>query len=102
MQVTAAITLTSANTNYDLYTLAVAVNAAFPKNCQELTVLADPANVAEVLCGDGTLSATQYGYNIAPGGSFTHRAPTNGISVSGRKIRSTSAGMILHLSAEVL
>jgi len=57
------ITLTTASTVYNLYTL---VNALEPQavNCSQVFVTADPTNTGNVFVGDSAVSTTQYGAKL--------------------------------------
>lgn len=55
------LTLTNADTNYNLYDLAVAIEASLRTNFCQISLQPIPANTAIILVGDETLSATRYG-----------------------------------------
>lgn len=55
------LTLTDANTNYNLHDLAVAIEAGLRTNFSQISLQPIPANTGLVLVGDEALSATRYG-----------------------------------------
>lgn len=61
------LTLTSADTNYNLLTLIRAIDEDFVDNARHLSIQADPSNGSAVLIGDTELSATRYGISLGNG-----------------------------------
>lgn len=92
------ITLTSSATNYNVITLAQAVDASFPTKFGELLIEADAANAAgsKVSFGDVNVSATRYGYQLGPGDSRTYNG---NVPVGGLYVRGSGAGLKLNLEA---
>jgi len=110
--VAVTITLTSADTNYELLTLVNAILAAetgtsdqvqAPGACRELNIQADggidgaAGNTADVLIGDGFLSTTRYGYLLHPGESRNYRGEPGQVIVSGISLRSHTDGQTVHV-----
>jgi hypothetical protein len=65
--VSATLTLSQANTVYNLYDLLSAARPEAPKVVAELYIIADNANSGSVYVGDSTLSTSNYGAELAPG-----------------------------------
>jgi hypothetical protein len=55
------LTLTDADTNYNLHTLAVAIESTLRTNFSQISLQPIPANTGLVLIGDEALSGTRYG-----------------------------------------
>lgn len=95
------LTLTSANTNYNLGTLIKALNSSASTEYSELIITADDANTAPVYFGsDSTnLSATDYGLKLLAGDSILMRASAlnDGITATGIYLRSSSAAQKIHV-----
>lgn len=101
------ITLTSANTNYNVLDLVNVVLAAeplpssAPGACRELSLQNAPANTASILIGDALLSASRFGYALAfgaagvPGAQRIYRADHRAISIGDLYARSGTAGQVL-------
>lgn len=96
---TVVVTLTNANTNYNLYDLAVAIRPLFPRRAKSFGIFAPSANVAAVLVGDANLSTTHYGEEIGPSGRWGFIGTQNDIPVENFTARSASAGQKLALTA---
>jgi hypothetical protein len=96
--VSVQLTLTSANTNYSLITLAQAVDANFPAKFTSLLIEADAANAAgsKVSFGDTNTSATRYGYQLGPGDS---RSYSGSFPVGDLYARGSGAGLKVNLEA---
>jgi len=58
------LTLTDANTNYNLWSLAVAIEPTLRTNFTQINLQPDPANSALVRIGDEALSGTRYGLSL--------------------------------------
>lgn len=58
------LTLTDADTNYNLYTLAAAIDSTLRTNHTQISLQPDPANTALVRVGDQSLSGTRYGLSL--------------------------------------
>lgn len=101
------VTLTSANTNYNLLALVNAIIAAetgSPSTVavgmgRSLILQSNPgidgagANTNDVLVGDGLLSTTRYGYVLAAvGGVFQDQSPINNVNLADIYVRSAGAG----------
>lgn len=61
------ITATSADTNYAVDERLLALNANERIHCSSVVLQADPANTADILVGDVSLSATNWGWRLSPG-----------------------------------
>jgi hypothetical protein len=98
------VTLTSANTNYGVDELLLAENAAERIHCQEVTFQAPTGNTAVILIGDGSLSATEFGYSLAAGTILTIRgsAGANSVGLNAFKVRSANAGQLLSITQLVV
>lgn len=107
------VTLTSADTAYNLLDLVNAVIAAeakwdgamvCPGNCARLVLQADPANAdttGGVLIGDSLISATRYGYDLLKTAQpMVYTAPINAIQFGALYGFSHTAGQ--KLSIEVM
>lgn len=96
MYIARTLTLTSADTNYNVGTLlAAALGASLPQtNCDELLVQSE-ATADDVLIGDATLSGSNYGYKLTPGQSRTYR--TKGMQVGWFNLRSPEAGATVNV-----
>jgi len=101
------LTLTLANTNYNLFTLIAAAKATSDSvwvfdECKQLEVQMDPADVAGSTYRRGTsaLSDTVFGAQFVAG-DFDTWGPldTGGIFLSDFNYRCSSAGKILRVSA---
>jgi hypothetical protein len=88
------VTLTSADTNYNLNELIVAVEAAAPTITKELVIQAASTNGSSVLIGDLNLSGTNYGYELEAKDSRTYvnRDLGKGVDVRDFYLRSSGAG----------
>lgn len=69
------LTLTDANTNYNLHTLAAAVETELRTNFSQISLQPDPANSGLVLIGDAALSGTRYGLALGTVTSPAAAAP---------------------------
>ena len=96
------ITLTLADTNYNVLALVRAVEEACPASARELCLESDKANDAasKIMIGDSNLSGTRYGYQLSPGDSRTYRAMVQNVPFGVLYARSASAG--LKLNVEVM
>jgi hypothetical protein len=101
------VTLTAANTNYNLQTL---VNAALagaaavaPGACREFNLQAHPGidgsggNTNDILIGDADLSTTYLGYILQPGASRTYRSDFGNAQNSVIYVRSAGTGQKLNV-----
>ena len=80
------LTLTSAATAYNLYTLLYAIDTGIPTNVCELVIQGDATNAAIVYVGDSSISATRFGYAFAASGATS--ALVLGNSRSGISLKS--------------
>ena len=64
------ITATSADTNYGVDELLLALNANERIHCARVSIQALVANTADILIGDDSLSATNYGMRLRPGDAW--------------------------------
>lgn len=101
------VTLTDANTNYNLKTLLEALTdwvptaGVVPMKVREILIMADPSNAAGiVLLGDDKLSATRYGWSLIAEASVPFRSYGNNIYVGDYYARSATAGMKLGITLE--
>jgi hypothetical protein len=88
------VTLTSANTNYNLYDLVTAIEANAAPSVRELSLQAD-SNA--VLVGDASLGTTRYGYQLTSGASRTYRSFAANVPLSAIWARSTSSGAKINI-----
>lgn len=112
--VAVTITLTSANTNYNVLTLVNAVIAAeanmptppmvAPDACREMILQSFPgidssgANTNDILVGDGLLSTTRIGYILqAVGADRTYSSTIQNVDVGSIYVRSAGAGQKLNV-----
>jgi hypothetical protein len=77
------VTLTTANTVYNLQTLVKAIDAAEPGYCHQLTLQADIGNgEANVFIGDSTVSSSTYGVKLPASGASNYESPFNAIDLA--------------------
>jgi hypothetical protein len=103
------VTLTSADTNYEIYTLVeaivtVATNPSdAPGACREFNIQSDPGNDGSnpILVGDSELSATRYGYSLSAGDSRVYRSDINNVQVAGKYVRSHASGQKLNVEIDL-
>ncbi len=98
----AEVTLTLADTNYQLLHLLQLIEPNCPGATREMILQADTTNSATVLIGDGKLSATRFGYQLWPRESRTYRAEFQGVLLGNIFVRSTSAGQKLSVELMVI
>jgi len=99
------VTLTSANTNYNLLALvnAILTPTLSPGACRELSLQNTNGNTASVLVGDAELSSTRIGYELTAGSSTVGMSRTyrcsgsNSVSIADIYVRSASAGQKLNV-----
>ncbi len=99
------VTLTDANANYNLLALINAIveaetkyaGANCPGMCRELNIQSDVNNTAQVIVGDGLLSATRVGYFLAIGGARAYRSEINNVDLGSLYVRSTAAAQKLNV-----
>lgn len=111
--VAVTVTLTSADTNYNLLALVNAVLAAenntdtniqAPGAARNVQIQSHPgidgvgANTASVLLGDANLSATRIGMVLAPGGFFSDRSPINNVDLGEIYARSATEAQKLNIT----
>jgi hypothetical protein len=86
------LTLTLADTNYNLWTLARAIDNTYrDAPIDSVAVLAPATNANDILLGDANLSATRYGIVLHPDQGFAF----NKRSLRGLNARSAGAGQKL-------
>jgi len=85
------ITIANANTNYNLLQLVRAVRPEAPALAREVIITASPENSADILIGDETLSATNYGVRLAPGDALVHRTVQPSVPLGGIWLRSSAS-----------
>lgn len=97
------LTLTNANTNYQLYSLFTALDGRVPARCAELQVQAGSGNTAVVLVGDGSLSGSVYGKELDTLDSMTIGAGSHANTVALKNVwlRSASAGQTVNVILRV-
>ena len=110
--VAAQVTLTNANTNYNLQTLVQAVldaeggtatGGVVPGMVRQVVVQSHPgiggsgANTADVLLGDGLLSTTRMGVVLPVGSNWADRSNTNNVAWGDLYARSATAGQKLNI-----
>jgi hypothetical protein len=86
------VTLTDANTNYNLLTLVRAIDSTFVDQ-GNISIQTDPANLGAVLMGDSNLSATRYGAKLSGGSSMFYEKK----ALRGRYARSATAAQKLNI-----
>jgi len=93
------VTLTLANTNYNLYTLIAAIMPTFYDQGRQVMIQSDTANSDAVLIGDSNLSATVYGINLAAALASVNlgSAPLM-VRLHDYYARSATAGQILEIT----
>lgn len=95
------VTLTLANTNYNILSLVQAIEDTCPAACRELQIQAATANADVVLIGDAELSATRFGYELARLDSAKYRSDHSNVILGGKYARSATAGQKLNVEIEV-
>lgn len=107
----ATVTLTNADTNYNLMSLVqgvldaetgIATGGVCPGACRELFIQSANGNTAPVLIGDGKLSATRVGYELkngssAVGDSRLYRSTINNVDLASLFARSGTSGQKLNI-----
>lgn len=98
--ISAQITLTNADTNYNIRTLVVAIIGAGTRiRGTEISLQAPSTNVADVLVGDSSLSGTRYGKSLSIGAGYTYRFD-KALSLGNLYVRSASAGQKLNVEVQ--
>lgn len=107
------VTLTLANTNYNLLELINAILAAetgtdanvqSPGSARNVQIQSYPGidgvgtNTADILLGDAKLSTTRMGSVINPGGFLSDRSPINNVDLGEIYARSATAGQKLNIT----
>jgi hypothetical protein len=95
------VTLTLANTNYNILELVQALEPTCPAACRELQIQAATGNADVVLLGDAKLSATRMGFELARLESRTWRSNHSNVILGGKYARSVTAGQNLNVEIEV-
>jgi hypothetical protein len=97
------LTLTDANTNYNLYTLMAAIRANVGRSFNYLKIIADTSNngTNPVLKGDSTLTATIHSDKLFPDQIWerTSGKGCNDIPATQIYLRSASAAQKVHVEA---
>jgi hypothetical protein len=108
----AFVTLTSANTNYNLAELVQAVldaetgtasGGVVPSMVRQVVIQSYPglagagANTAEILIGDGKLSTARFGIVLTVGANFSDRSNTNNVAWGDFYARSAAANQKLSI-----
>lgn len=94
------VTLTDANTNYNLLALARAISATFLDRARHIVIQSDPDNgAAKIKVGvEPSLSDTRFGYEIAVGeGQIYPGSNTSMYHLKGLYARSDTAGAKLNI-----
>lgn len=91
------VTITLANQNYNLLTLLQAIEANCPPTARELVIQSHSDNASTVLVGDGSLSGTRCGYELALGQSRTYRSSIQHVLLGSIFVRSAGAGQKLNV-----
>lgn len=95
------LTLTLADTNYNLRTLVSAVDADALASVCELQIQSDPGNgAAVILVGDSGLSATRYGKDLRANDSALYRSSKNSIYTGDYYLRCNLAGKKINVDLE--
>lgn len=97
------VTVTLANTNYNLLTLMQAVEAAcYPRSARLQIQLDAGAGAAKLFVGNEDVSATNYGAVLLAGQAFIFDAtPQSLVSIIGISLRSDTAGVKVNISSLV-
>lgn len=98
--VAATVTLTLANTNYNLLTLLQAIETNCPSTARELLIQSHSDNASTVLVGDAALSGIRCGYELALGQSRTYRSSIQHVLLGSIYVR--SSGTSQKLNVEVM
>jgi len=111
--VAVTVTLTSANTNYNLLQLVNAILAAesgtdtniqCPGAARNIQIQSHPgidgagANTGDILFGDAKLTTTRIGTVVQPGGFLSDRSPINNVDLGNLYARSASAAQKLNIT----
>lgn len=92
-----SITLTTANTVYNLGTLLRAAVANCPLAVKEANIQVDGSVPGTVRVGDGSLSLTQCGYTILTNGSRLYRNPTDSVPIGMLCVMPSVNAMVLNI-----
>ena len=116
MNVELTLTLTSADTNYNLNTLIQAAEAVLsqtvgfagnrvPTSYDEISISSDAANDGSnpIWLGDAALSASNYGFALLPNQAFSERSGKgcNDISTLTQYLRSHAATQVVHFRGRI-
>ena len=111
--VAVTVTLTLADTNYNLLALVNAVLAAetgtdvnvqCPGAARNVQIQSHPgidsvgANTADIIFGDAKLSTTRVGTVVSPGGFLSDRSPINNVNLGEIYAQSHTAGQKLNIT----
>lgn len=95
------VTITSANTNYTLLTLAQAVDPTVTNNVSIVSIQADSSVQATYRLGNSSLSNTDYGVALSNFQMFGMAQEANIIILGNMYVRCNIAGQRLHLTLVV-
>ena len=102
---TYTLTLTSANTNYNIATLIAAINSAERKNFAQVVIVGYPgidgvgANTSDVLVGDASLATTRFFLALGANDQYTFYSGdgSNGVCTPSLFVRSAGAGQKINV-----
>lgn len=95
---TASVTLTNANTNYNLGVLLQALDPNFPLHGREVSLQTSSSVAGTVRVGDGTVSGTSCGYelpNTAP--PRVYRNDISSVPLSMFTLRGSVGAMVVNV-----
>lgn len=93
------VTLTTADTNYNLLTLLQAVDPTCPPTARELIVQSSRANAggSYINVGDGSMGASRCGYELAVRESRTYRSNKQDVFLGAMYVRPSANGLVLNV-----
>ena len=99
-----AVTLTLANTNYNLYSLMQGIETNAPERCHKLQLQADPSatSSSQTRIGNADLSDTNYGVLLFATQAFGIESQTNSVVCSEFWLRCNLAGKTVSITSHVL
>ena len=89
------VTLTNADTNYDLATLLLAVSANERIHGSQIALQALAANGNDILIGGADMTGTSYGIRLKPGEAVTFSSGSDGATqhLNALQARGVAAGL---------
>lgn len=97
------VTLTNANQNYDLATLVLAVSSIARIHGEGISIQAAPANTADVLIGDASMTGSVFNARLAPSDvlNLDNGAGANRAHLNAYQARGEAAGLKLNINVDV-